>query len=352
MGIPVRCVCGKKYRVKSEFQGKTLKCPACMQLVKVPADEGTPVLTAGIPDSRPDQRAQATPVFEVPQVNRKCPACDAYFDSTLKRCPHCRKQRAGKQREHDYPPIAVGELKRFEDAANYRRMMKTLNLQGFGSIAWGAMAFVMGLIAMQEHPVNLALSAIGGFLVVSGMYVVQSPSAQGLILDGVGLMALGIWNVVVWAAYSGSIFSCGIGGLQFFTGVYALSEFPRFARLCRTPPGELICDRVDNLTAEIERASPKDHDDMVEFTTAGFWGEKKWKGRFFDSYAVFVGQNPTFRHFSVEVIYAAKDDVHVELLDQGWRGSAIQFHIAGRKMRGPEYQDCLLAFRDWQRKKR
>lgn len=39
MAIQVSCVCGKQLSVKDEFTGRKLKCPACQNLLKVPASE-------------------------------------------------------------------------------------------------------------------------------------------------------------------------------------------------------------------------------------------------------------------------------------------------------------------------
>ena len=36
MAIEIVCACGKTYRVKDEYAGKTLKCPACHAQISVP----------------------------------------------------------------------------------------------------------------------------------------------------------------------------------------------------------------------------------------------------------------------------------------------------------------------------
>jgi len=63
MAVVVACACGKQYRVKSELRGKTLRCPACQQLLTVPAADAS-LNHPAVPIRRPTRRTQDPHQFD------------------------------------------------------------------------------------------------------------------------------------------------------------------------------------------------------------------------------------------------------------------------------------------------
>jgi hypothetical protein len=58
MSVPVTCSCGRSYRVKDEYAGKRVKCPACGQTVQIPErQQGDPLATSPPPEDQANPEA-------------------------------------------------------------------------------------------------------------------------------------------------------------------------------------------------------------------------------------------------------------------------------------------------------
>jgi len=71
MPIKVQCACGKSFAAKDELAGKTVKCPACQQPLKIPG--ASPASAPAKPAAKP---AAAKPAAK-PAAAKPAPAAPA-----------------------------------------------------------------------------------------------------------------------------------------------------------------------------------------------------------------------------------------------------------------------------------
>ncbi len=77
------------------------------------------------------------------------------------------------------------------------QMYKRLKSGGIGSIIFGIIAIAFGLASAGQNPINAGLAVIGLFLLAEGIWLLASPQPIGLIVDGIALCVLGIWNMMI-----------------------------------------------------------------------------------------------------------------------------------------------------------
>lgn len=58
MAIVVQCTCGKRLSAKEELRGKRVKCPACQQLLTVPAANDAAATWQPVHAEQPSDRYQ------------------------------------------------------------------------------------------------------------------------------------------------------------------------------------------------------------------------------------------------------------------------------------------------------
>src|SRR5438270_910981 len=68
MAIKVQCTCGKAFAAKDELAGKTVKCPACQQPLKIPSGPAAAAPAAKPGTAKPGAAAQpaAKPAAQKP----------------------------------------------------------------------------------------------------------------------------------------------------------------------------------------------------------------------------------------------------------------------------------------------
>jgi uncharacterized membrane protein len=89
---------------------------------------------------------------------------------------------------------SVSEL---QQIADYWKARKTLRAAGIGGLLFGVLAIVMGAVGLQESILNLILILIGMFLLGEGIFNLVMPTADGIVVDGIGLVVVGLWNAIV-----------------------------------------------------------------------------------------------------------------------------------------------------------
>src|SRR5207253_9574216 len=61
MAIKVQCACGKAFAAKDELAGRTVKCPACQQPLKIPGGPATAAPAAKPAAAKPAAQPAAKP---------------------------------------------------------------------------------------------------------------------------------------------------------------------------------------------------------------------------------------------------------------------------------------------------
>lgn len=87
MPIRLKCSCGKALSLKDEFAGKSIKCPGCAKVIKVPA--GKPVAAA----AKPPAKSELDDLFAEEgfdrQVASACPSCGKEMKAQSVLCTNC-----------------------------------------------------------------------------------------------------------------------------------------------------------------------------------------------------------------------------------------------------------------------
>jgi len=200
-------------------------------------------------------------------------------------------------------------VKELQNAGDYLTI-RGIRGGAIGSIFFGMLAIFMGYNSIDNDPLNIVLLFLGFFLIVEGFYVVASPSVGGLILEGIALCSVGIWNIIISimnlfysGGYSGLSIFFLLGCLQSYWGIKSFVRYTRYSkRDIHKPPDELL-KKVKKLVNSTIKADPNKEPDVMIFNVSGILSPEIWKSKLIDDIALFVAQNKS------TVIFATKNDV-------------------------------------------
>jgi uncharacterized protein YjeT (DUF2065 family) len=242
----------------------------------------------------------------------------------------------------------IGNIEELQKISDYRTIRKTLRPAGIGSIVFGVLAVVMGIASIEDNSLNAILALIGLFLLVEGIWLVVSPTPKGMIVDGIALIILGLWNILITianaSAGSGEPSSFAlIGVLQIIWGFQSFKRFKRFSGVSMEKPSEESLQRVDELVKSIRSSKPKNESDIIQFQTSGFQSSI-WKGKLFTNASVFVtikGQ---------ETIITRKEDVNILAEEKVLIGKSLKalYKFGSRDFKGtipPEFYERYVAWK-------
>jgi len=199
---------------------------------------------------------------------------------------------------------AGAPLEELQRAADYLMLRKRLKGGGIGSIIFGVIAIVMGFVFMSEDPINVILVLIGIFLLVEGIWLLRSPSPRGLLIDGVALCIIGVWNIVITianiaAGAGGAAWAAVLGVFQLYWGFKSFGQSRRFATLAAGKPGEQSIAWVEDMAKSIKKANIAQSTTIIDFQM----GKKQWKAELMKDMGIFV------ETAGDEVIVAPRDEV-------------------------------------------
>jgi hypothetical protein len=113
MPIPLTCTCGRALRVKDEFVGRKVRCPACMDVLIVPEpgrdedDDLLEVLPAP-PDEEAETGIQSSPRRPQPSLGRARPLDEDELDELEEVEPRRSRPRRRRPRPRRRPRYASG----------------------------------------------------------------------------------------------------------------------------------------------------------------------------------------------------------------------------------------------------
>lgn len=243
----------------------------------------------------------------------ECPSCKGQF--TIPKptsIPVAARQgvsQAAESRFESEPGSFSSRLLEFQGASNYMLVRKTLRSSGIGSIVFGLIAMYMGFGGMMSNPLNAILGMIGLFLVGEGIWIIVSPTPAGLIVDGISLCALGVWNILItvmtrMAGDESNLFAI-LGLWQIVWGTQSFVRYKRFSTMPATRPSAEVMNKIDGIVTSIAQANTKEAQDIVEIQTKSLAGKEIWKGQLLDGAAIFVeGSGPN-------AVFVGKKDVEI-----------------------------------------
>jgi hypothetical protein len=161
--ICVRCEsCGKKYRLSTKTVGKKAKC-SCghIFIISISVEERESVLEAHKPAARLADENNKKVISSHDRINIEANQDD------------------------------------LQTAANHMVLVQGLRKRGIGSIVFGIIAILMGVLLINENELNVLVVLFGFILFFEGIWLRVRPRPKGLIIDGILLLILGIWNTAI-----------------------------------------------------------------------------------------------------------------------------------------------------------
>jgi hypothetical protein len=192
------------------------------------------------------------------------------------------------------PTVAEFEKSDLVKTADLKEIWTHLRSAGVGSIIFGIVAFALGVSTAEENPVNAVLAVIGFLLFLEGIWMIASPRPKGLIADGIALITIGVWNMIVTIANvseggEGFRFFFILGIWQIVWGVQSINRYKHFADISAEKPSKEALAQLDSAVQRIMASSAKDTGDIVEFKVKTVFKEVNWKGKLMEGSALFVG---------------------------------------------------------------
>lgn len=237
----------------------------------------------------------------------------------------------------------AGAMADLQRAADFRSVRKRLKPAAIGSILFGVIAIGLGMASLEESALNAFLVLLGLFLLGEGIWLLVQPTPVGMIVDGVALCLIGLWNLLVTIAnmQSGAGGFRGFAALGVFQIIWGIQSFRRYGRFAHLGGGTASTEaiqRVDAVVAGIAEASMKTSADIIEFTASN----RQWKGRLAPDLGVFVAGAED------EVVLAGKGEVIITP-QEPVAGKAFQatFQLGPHSHKGSLSPEAYQRYQTW-----
>ncbi len=204
----------------------------------------------------------------------------------------------------------VQDIEELQKVVDYRLVRKNLKWPAIGSIIWGLIAIGAGFGSIEDSSIYVILGLIGAFLLVEGIWLIRAPSPRGMIVDGIALCILGVWNIsvtFVWPTVVGAgraDWAAVLGVLQIIWGIQSFRRYRRFSGVPTQKPSEQTMKQADEIIQSVAKTKPSESKDIIQFQmTRGGFGWKSWRGKLSGDVGVFVTSSGD------DAIFARRDEV-------------------------------------------
>jgi hypothetical protein len=223
------------------------------------------------------------------------------------------------------------EEQRLQRMAEFHQERTRLRTLARGSILWGAINLVLGLIYLQDHFINFILVLIGLALLLEGIWFSILPSALGVLVDAVVLLVIGLWNVFIVAldllAGEPPRVQWVVLGLLFIgIALYRMTTFPRVHQLFQEEFSDEELQQMDALMRYITKSNLKKSDDLITLQMQ----QRQWRAYLGLHYALFldVGRKKPLAteraNVSIEengkALLSSHLKVRIHIGDKSWAG--------------------------------
>jgi hypothetical protein len=234
--------------------------------------------------------------------------------------------------------------------AEYHTACRALRMMGGGGIVFGIIAIVVGMgFAFTGYPINLVLALIGLCLLAAGIWCLALPGAEGVIVNGLALIFVGLWNIFITVldlatGATPRIWWAVVGVLLIAAAVKCFQQYARFSAALRHGVSKDELAMMDKLVKTILKANAKEDEDIVTFQVRPFAQHPKaWRGQLGRNGAVFVDKN------SKEVLVAPKEEVRIEPHGKVLIGQTLKASV---KIRDHKWEALISPtsfdrYRDW-----
>jgi len=233
--------------------------------------------------------------------------------------------------------------------AEYHTACHALRRTGWGGIAFGALAIALGFFfTFTMGPINVLLILIGLLLFVSGIWCLVLPGAEGLIVNGIALILVGLWNIfvtilIIAGGRPTDIWVPAIGVFLIIAGLRAFLNYARFSAALRHGATSEETAMMNDLVRNVLSADSKLDEDIVGFRVKNFWQQAQWRGGLSSHAALFV------QRVTKEVLVARKEDVFIEPHGKVLLGNSLKamVKIGDHKWGALISPQAFDRFREW-----
>lgn len=181
--------------------------------------------------------------------------------------------------EEESNPVTDKDIEGLMKYAEFRSAYKVSTASKIGSILFGIIGLLVGLVSISANALNLILVVIGGTLLIEGIWLVAAPTYFGLLIDGILIAIIGVWNVIITfinAKITGStvavFFVYGI--FQFVWGITTIIRFRNNTKSIATF-NKAESKKYEKIADSLFTLSPNEYSDMFSFKAG-----RTWKGMF------------------------------------------------------------------------
>jgi hypothetical protein len=222
MSIPIRCDCGKQYRVSEEHLGKSGKCTACGATLPIVRKDAS----SSAEETEPTTRSRGDAASPAEASSRLCPACNKPMEPGAGLCNVCRQQAETAPAAAVPPRPAEIEGRKKKPARQWSAIRRPLGIllycplaiclaQVVVVVSCSVVLFLASMRASSESRTQaflivailasglayavllgadklIACVVVAGYSLVLGYLLVRWPSAGAVILAGVLGISLGV----------------------------------------------------------------------------------------------------------------------------------------------------------------
>jgi hypothetical protein len=234
---------------------------------------------------------------------------------------------------------------RLQQVADYRTVRMTLLASATASVVFGALTVLFAVMPPLE-PISALL---GLMLLGTGVWNLARPRPTGIVIDGVSVVLLGLYNIVSAALVlreggSGSASSLWLklGVFQLIWGAQSFWRYAKFRHAFQSPPTDSEMLQLDGMVTAMWKAKVKESTDLIEFKVSGFH-TALWKGRLTDSLAVLAADGGR------EVKVAARDEIAMSEHGKVLIGKSLKVKITlrGATLNGHVSPESYERFQQW-----
>jgi hypothetical protein len=191
------------------------------------------------------------------------------------------------------------ELSELKKAVDTRMIQKMLRPAAIGSILFGIIAIVMGVQGAEDHSLNIVLALIGALLFFEGIWCAAAPKPVGLVVDGIALIILGVWNILVTisnisAGAEGMSGFFVLGVWQIIWGVQSIKRYKHYSYLTGVTISPESLQGLNNMAANIKETSVSGDENMMEFQIKSLFKKTSLKGKLIEGMILLVGPKGEF----------------------------------------------------------
>jgi hypothetical protein len=178
--------------------------------------------------------------------------------------------------------ITDQDIEGLKKYAVFRSAFRVPTASKIASIVFGIIALLLGFGSISANALNIILVLIGGALLIEGVWLIIAPIYYGLLIDGILIAVIGVWNVVTTLLNSKVTGSVGTPLLAY--GIFQLAwGITTIIRFINNEKSIVTFNRLESKNYEkiadsLYALSPKEYSDMFAFKA-----RKTWKGMFNDN---------------------------------------------------------------------